>query len=75
MTDADEEIKRLEDQFPLCAGVAFSNARKRVLASGQSVLQTEEGGLYEVFPDGGKVFLKKMDPPVKVQLGLKIRLG
>ena len=75
MPDADDQIKRLEDQFPLCSGVAFYDARKQVLDSGQSVLQTEDGGLYEVFPDGCKVFLKKTEPPVKGQPGLKISLG
>lgn len=75
MADSDEQIERLENEFPLCSGVAFYNARKRVLASGQSVLQTEEDNLFEVFPDGRKVFVKQIEPPIKVQLGRKISLG
>lgn len=55
VAEADDQIERLEEEFPLCAGVAFQDARKRVLAAGQSVLQTEAGGIYEVFPDGRKV--------------------
>jgi hypothetical protein len=49
--DSEQEIEALEAKFPELADVAFAAARERVLASGQSVLQTIGGTLYEVFPD------------------------
>gem|GEM_PF-6645017 len=42
MSDDELNIERLEARFTAMAGLAFSEARKRVLASGQSVLESEE---------------------------------
>ena len=47
-------------------GSAFAAARDRVLASGQSVLQSEGGFIYRVFPDGRKELVKQIDPPVGI---------
>jgi hypothetical protein len=71
MTDHENHLEILESQFPAASGSAFEAARKVVLASGQSVLQSEEGCVYEVFPDGRKVFVKRIEPPIKVELGSK----
>lgn len=60
------EIQQLENQFPSLSGKAFAEARQRVLASGLSVLQSEGGFVYRVFPNGTKQLLKKIEPPVKV---------
>ena len=48
---------------------AFAAARDRVLASGQSVLQSEEGVIYRVFPDGRKERVKEIEPPTRVVPG------
>jgi hypothetical protein len=69
-----DEIEALEAQFPPASGVAFSNARDGVLASGQSVLQSENGVIYEVSPDGTQKFVKEIDPPVEVDPAKKIEL-
>jgi hypothetical protein len=66
---SDLDIQKLETEFPALAGSAFAAARARVLASGQSVLQSEDGVIYEVFPDGRKVEVKKIEPPTKVKVG------
>jgi hypothetical protein len=66
-----EKIEFLETQFPAVSGSAFAAARERVLASGQSVLQSEQGIIYEVFPDGRRVAVKQIDPPVAVTPGSK----
>ena len=63
MSEHDEAIQRLEDQFPPMSGIAFADARARVLASGQSVLQSEGGAIYRVFPDGRKEWVKQIEPP------------
>ena len=74
MPDQEDEIERLESQFPAVSGSAFAAARARVLASGQSVLQTENGFLYEVFPDGHKVLLKRVEAPTVVTPGTKLTI-
>jgi hypothetical protein len=69
-----DDIEALEAEFPPASGVVFSNARDGVLASGQSVLQSENGEIYEVSPDGTKKFVKKVDPPVEIDPAKKIEL-
>ena len=68
---SEESISRLEAGVPALSGVAFAEARRHVLASGQSVLQSEHGVLYEVFPDGRKVRLREVEPPQPVVSGQK----
>ncbi len=72
MSDDEKKILILEARMPALSGQAFVTARDRVLASGQSVLQTEDGVLYEVFPDGRKVRVKTVEPPLPVVSGSKI---
>ncbi len=70
----DLEIERLEQQFPPASGVAFAAARKAVLASGQSVLVSENGVIFELFPDGRRVVRKTVEPPINVTIGSKVSL-
>jgi hypothetical protein len=72
MADQESKIEMLENQFPAAAGPAFAAARAKVLASGQSVLQSEQGYIYEVFPDGHRVVVKQIEPPTPVVAGRKI---
>lgn len=69
MSEQEHEILKLEDQFPPVSGSAFATARKMVLDSGQSVLQSEGGFIYRVFPDGKKVLVKEIEPPTQVISG------
>jgi len=71
---SDQDIQRLENQFPAVSGLAFAAARERALASGQSVLQSQDGVIYEVFPDGKMVAVKKIEPPSQVVYGQKITI-
>mgnify|MGYP001586514579 CR=1 FL=1 len=71
MLDQENEIERLESLFPPVSGSAFADARKQVLASGQSVLQSEGGSIYRVFPDGRKELVKQIEPPTPVIPGSK----
>ena len=66
---SDQDIQQLESQFPAVSGAAFAAAREKVLASGQSVLQSQDGVIYEVFPDGHRVMVKKIEPPTQVESG------
>ena len=66
---SDQDIQKLESQFPAVSGSAFAAARKHVLASGQSVLQSQDGFIYEIFPDGRRVAVKQVEPPTSVVSG------
>ncbi len=64
---SDQEIQALESQFPAVSGQAFVDARTHVLASGQSVLQSEGGFVFRVFPDGNKELVKQIEPPTRMK--------
>jgi hypothetical protein len=66
---SDLDIQQLENQFPAVSGSAFAAARERVLASGQSVMHSQDGVIYEVFPDGRKAAVKRIEPPTQVISG------
>lgn len=72
MADQTKRIEQLETQFPAVSGSAFATAREQVLASGQSVLQSDQGCLYEVFPDGRRVLVKRLAPPTHAVVGSKL---
>lgn len=71
---SDQELQQLESQFPASSAAAFAEACERVLASGQSVLQSKDGAIYERFPDGRVVFVKRVEPPTPVTQGSVILL-
>lgn len=73
--DSEEEIERLEEEFPLLAGLAFANARAQALAAGHSVVETGPGNVIrEVFPDGSQRVVGQVEPPTTVQIGETFRL-
>jgi hypothetical protein len=74
MADQTNNIEKLEAQFPAVSGSAFAAAREQVLASGQSVLQSEDGCIYEVFPEGRRVPVKQIEPPTPAVSGRKINI-
>jgi hypothetical protein len=74
MANQEDNIEILESQFPAASGSVFAAARERVLASGQSVLQSEDGVIYEVFPDGHRIVVKKIEPPTPDVYGRKITI-
>jgi hypothetical protein len=76
---SESELLEEDDQWESqhlaeASGSAFAAARAQVLASGQSVLQSEQGFIYEVFPDGRRVRVKQTEPPTPVQAGRKITI-
>jgi hypothetical protein len=74
MPDQENNIEELERQFPAVSGMAFATAREQVLASGNSVLQSEQGHIYEVFPDGRRVLVRNIEPPIPSVAGRKITI-
>lgn len=65
------QIEFIEQQFPANAWMAFAHAQQQAFAQGRNVLVSDDGAIYRVFPDGSKVFVKKIKPLVKVQRGTK----
>lgn len=71
MSDEERSIELLENRFPTLSGFAFMAARKQALAAGLSVLHSEQGIIYEVFPDGRRRRVKQVEPPTAVERGLR----
>jgi len=74
VNDAEKHLDELEASFPPLAKVAFGRAREEALAAGLSVLESRNGVIYEVFPDGRRIARKQIEPPVNVEKGAKFRL-
>ena len=72
--DQDQALDFLETQIPALAKSAVTAAYWNALASGQSVLETDDGAIYEVFPDGTRRLVKKIAPPVPVAYGQKFAI-
>ena len=67
-----EEIDFLENYIPELANSAVKKAYLDTLSSGNSVLETIENELYEVFPDGTKVFIKNVSKNIKINLNKRV---
>ena len=65
-------IEEMEAEFPTLSGIAFSTARREALAAGHSVMGAKDGVLYEEFPDGRRVEIKKIEPPFSIPVGTKL---
>jgi len=72
MTQDEKTLQESEDEFPSLSGAAFSNAFRKTLNSGLSVLVSDGDFIYEVFPDGTRKRVKKIDPRSPVERGKKI---
>lgn len=73
---ADEKYvhELLEAYFPNVSNAAFAEARQQALASGHSVLLADQEYIYETYPDGRRVPVKKIEPPTVAVPGRKITL-
>jgi hypothetical protein len=70
----EEEINYLEEHIPELAAVAFKQAYWAALASGSSVLMSEDGNLVEIFPDGHRRIIKPLAPRIAVKRGQRFVL-
>ncbi len=71
----EEEMSYLEEHIPELAEAAFKQAYWAALASGSSVLISENGDLVEVFPDGKRKFIKHLPPSTPVTRGQRFRIS
>lgn len=69
ITKAEEIMHALEDEIPALAVTATSKAYQQALASGSTVLVSDKGGIWEVFPNGTRQFVKKVPARVSVTEG------
>lgn len=74
MADSDKTIQILETRFPSISGDAFAAARQEVLDSGQSILTSDRGIIYRVYPNGRRVKVKEVEPPTEVVPGSKFTI-
>ncbi len=73
MSDPEKTMTYLEEQIPALSCSAVTVAYWQTLASGESVLETDNGAIYEVFPDGSRRLVKQIAAPTPVETGRKIR--
>ncbi len=71
----EEEMSYLEEHIPELAQIAFKQAYWAALASGSSVLISENGDLVEVFPDGKRKFIKHLAPWIPVTQGQRFEIN
>lgn len=71
---SEKALDFLEKRIPELAEGAFKQAYLAALASGSSVLVSENGSLVEVFPDGHRKFIKKLSSWIPVKRGQKLEL-
>jgi hypothetical protein len=72
MTENEQHVQELENEFASLSGSAFYAAFRRTLDSGLSVYESEGGFIYEIFPDGSRKKIKPIDSPTPVERGKKI---
>ena len=69
MPHSEKTMLFLEEHIPELAQSAVTQAYWQALASGSSVLQSENGVIFEVFPDGTRKLIKITTPPTVVAVG------
>ncbi len=72
--DPERTLDYLEEQIPSLSGAAVDVAFWEALASGQTVLVSDDAGLYRVFADGTRTLVKPLETPLSIPLGTKVRI-
>ncbi len=74
MSEQSDVFDFQEQQIPELSASAVTVAYWNTLVAGQSVLESEDGTILEIFPDGTRREVKRIPPSVKVVAGSKLRL-
>lgn len=69
MPTSEKSMLFLEEHIPELAQSAVTQAYWQALASGNSVLTSDNGVIYEVFPDGTRKLIKTTPPSTVVTPG------
>ena len=75
MSTPEQTLRFLEEHIPELAESAVTQAYWQALASGCSVLESDNGVIYEVFPDGTRRVVKSTQLSSAVTPGEKRVLG
>lgn len=75
MPDSEKELDYLEQQIPSLSAAAVDVAYWQALAAGHKVLVSGEGGIYEVFPDGTRTFVKATAKPLDLPVGTRVKIA
>ena len=75
MTNSEKALDYLEQQIPSLSAAAVDVAYWQALAAGQKVLVSGEGGIYEVFPDGTRTFVKATGKPLDLPVGTRVKIA
>ena len=70
----EKTIEFLENHIPELAEAATQKAFWQTLASGNSVLISDNGNIKEVFPDGTSRTVDENEPPIKMKKGQIIKI-
>jgi len=74
MIEQEKTLSYLESHIPEMAASAVTQAYWQTLASGNTVLESRNGAIYEISPDGSRKKLKNIAAPTTVIRGEKRRL-
>jgi hypothetical protein len=74
MSVSEQDLTQLEEQFPAISGQVFANAREQALAAGQSILISQDGIIYRVYPDGRRRMVKRIAAATPVVVGTRFTL-
>jgi hypothetical protein len=74
MIKQEKTLRYLESHIPEMAASAVTQAFWQALASGNSVLESRDGAIYETSPDGSQKKVKSIAAPTTVTRGEKRRL-
>ena len=74
MADPEQTLDYLEQQIPSLSAAAVDVAYWQALATGQEVLVSGDGGIYQAYADGTKKLIKTTEKPLSVPVGTRVRL-
>lgn len=74
-SETEQALDYLEQQIPCLSAAAVDVAYFQALASGQTVLVSGEGGIYQALPDGTKKLVKNLAKPLSVPVGTKVKIS
>lgn len=69
MSPSEDAMTFLEGHIPELAESAVTQAYWQALAAGNSVLESQDGNVFEVFPDGTRRLVKLNPPPIAMTPG------
>jgi hypothetical protein len=73
-SDPDRTLDYLELQIPSLSAAAVDVAFWQALGSGQAVLVSDDGGVYQTYPDGTRKLIKTTAQPLSMPVGTRVTI-